>query len=129
MENKMKPFNLQEAMAGKPVQTRDGREVTQLKFFEDVNINLIVGVVAKNIWTWNMKGQSDSLSGKSKNDLFMVFEKKVVWANVYQNHDDIYLGSTFSTKAIAIESKALTKDGPTYYIKTIEITNEPWQQN
>ena len=28
----MKPFNLEEAKAGKPVQTRDGRDVEILKF-------------------------------------------------------------------------------------------------
>lgn len=120
----MKPFNLQEAMAGKPVQTRDGREVTQLKFFEDVNINLIIGVVAKNIWTWNMEGQSDSLSGESNNDLFMALEKKSIWVNVYEVMDslseefELSIGKIHGTKESAMSSKNK------YYIKTIEITNE-----
>ena len=30
----MKPFNLQEALAGKPVVTRDGRKVEQLFYFD-----------------------------------------------------------------------------------------------
>lgn len=89
----MKPFNLEEAIKGMPVITRDGREVTQLKFFEDVNLNLIVGVVSRNIWSWNIHGKLDSLRGDSDKDLFMAEEKKTIWINIWKNK----VGYIFST--------------------------------
>ena len=117
MENK---FDLQEAMAGKPVQTRDGRKVTQLKFFEDVNLNLIVGVVSKNIWSWDINGQLDSPRGDNPLDLFMAPEKKSIWVNVYDG-DILVLGH--SRNKSFDEAKLNIHEGFTY-IKTIEITNE-----
>lgn len=116
----MKPFNLEEAMAGKPVQTRDGREVSQLKFFEDVNLNFIVGVVSKNIWTWNMKGQCDALRGESDKDLFMATGKKSIWVNVYQDSNGkMWVGNYHNSKKEAENRKTDN------CLKTIEITNEP----
>jgi len=122
MENK---FNLEKAMAGKPVQTRDGRAVTQLKFFEDVNLNLIVGVVSKNIWSWDINGQLDSLRGDSDKDLFMAPEKKSVWVNVYESEDNTDEFQVYTSRLHPTKESALAHRKDYNYIKTIEITNEP----
>lgn len=53
----MKPFNLEEALNGAKVVTRDGREVTQLiKFNADEN-ETIFGVVNKEIASWMNDGR------------------------------------------------------------------------
>jgi hypothetical protein len=119
----MKPFNLDEALAGKPVLTRSGQKVSQITLIKDIDSAYpIMAVINKNIHYFNNAGSNPI---KSDYDLFMVFEKISVWVNVYQNKKDIYLGQVYLTKKMAIETKAHTQDGPTYYIKTIEITNEP----
>ena len=41
----MKPFNLNDALAGHPVVTRDNRSATQLAFFEGINNKFCVYAV------------------------------------------------------------------------------------
>lgn len=41
----MKPFNLEAALAGEPVITRDGRKVTQLRTFDTTLRRNVVGVI------------------------------------------------------------------------------------
>ena len=68
----MKPFNLQDALSGKPVQTRDGRKVTQITKF-NINPNAtysIAAVIDDCLETFRENGwfKCDSESGF---DLFM----------------------------------------------------------
>ena len=80
----MKPFDLQKALAGEPVVTRDGREVTQVTSFNAKSAFCLAAVVDGAIvnFTWNGK---HSLSSESNHDLFMVAKtvKKEGWVNVY----------------------------------------------
>jgi hypothetical protein len=78
----MKPFNLQEALAGKKVVTRDGRSVTQLVHL-DVDESFcksIVGVVDRRpeMW-WNTVPKILDDPQSSHSDLFMAGEKKSGW--------------------------------------------------
>jgi len=117
----MKPFNLEEALAGKPVITRDGRKVTQLTKLDNKNDFCIVGVVDNGIEIWNLKGEYDGFPD-SKFDLFMKTEKKSIWVNVYEYESDISFGNIFLTKTEAVSK--INKFNKDTYIKTIEITNE-----
>lgn len=79
----MKPFNLEEAKAGKPVCTRDGRKVRLLCFDAKSNNYPIVGLILSS-WgnveeckTWTDEGvyYVESVGSKEPhNDLFMAEE-------------------------------------------------------
>ena len=53
---KTKPFNLEEALNGAKVVTRDRREVTQLTKFESEAQDLIFGKIDKCIFAWRLNG-------------------------------------------------------------------------
>jgi hypothetical protein len=116
----MKPFNLEEALDGKPVVTRDSRKVTHITRIP--NNNFIVGIIedVKQIPQWALNGKFLNDHYTHPCDLFMFIEKKSVWANVYESiNDGILFLMTYSSKEEASKSKHLG-----IYIKTIEITNE-----
>lgn len=84
----MKPFNKEQALAGKPVITYDGRNVTQLKEFElpiksEDHSFTLVGFIEGNsqLSTWTAFGKhSYSIpSIISRLDLFMKTSKKTGW--------------------------------------------------
>jgi len=52
----MKLFSLEEALAGSPVCTRDGRTVTQLVKFDAVSPRPLIGVVDGTIYAWHANG-------------------------------------------------------------------------
>lgn len=85
-----KPFNLEEALAGRPVVTRDGRAVEVKRFdcrpdcWSDRNIvgalfceqsvePLILRFNSLGVWT----------NSCTQYDLFMVSVEKTVWVNLY----------------------------------------------
>lgn len=70
----MRPFNLKEALAGKPVVTRDGRAVTELHQFKGISDNRkfhIVGVLDGCITTYTLTGRHSTSGLESHCDLFM----------------------------------------------------------
>ena len=69
----MKPFSKFEAISGKPVVTRDGKKVTQLKEFEVSGPFQIVGVIEGNtgVNEWTDDGNYYSDHDESHSDLFM----------------------------------------------------------
>ena len=84
----MKPFNLKEALEGKPVVTRDGREVTQLQKFDCGTINL-AGVIDDYVHTWFEDGVY-LRKCENRDDLFMREEEVTLWVNVYKNSQSNY---------------------------------------
>jgi hypothetical protein len=92
-----KPFNLEEALAGKPVVTRGGYKVSQLTKFNGITKFSLVGVVEDgdhcgpiHPQTWQPNGRF-SYYGESGFDLFMeVEEEKQLpsgYVNVWKNED------------------------------------------
>jgi hypothetical protein len=80
----MKPFNLQEALAGKPVVARDGRDVLQLEYFSGViGFNPVVALLAGDydVKLYTKGGKYDD--SESKHDLFMRSTKKQAFINIY----------------------------------------------
>jgi len=115
----MKEFNLEEALAGKPVITRNGKEVTKLTKFDVKEGDCLFGVMDGDVNSWEIDGKVSSgvMSGF---DLFMKSEKKSIWVNVYNNGKVVWLGRSYDTK----EGALINSYGDAWYIKTIEITNE-----
>jgi hypothetical protein len=75
----MREFDLEKALAGHPVVTRSGMEVTGLHRFNDANTKMnVIGVSLGVLYQWNEKGKLLS-DGDSAYDLFMdVFKTKYI---------------------------------------------------
>lgn len=119
---KTKPFNLEEALNGAKVVTRDGDEVTQLHKYNIIKkLHCLCGVLNDEIISWTINGEYLGSDNYHSRDLFLVVEPKRFWVNLYQNDLlGIHLGKKMHpTKEDAEYWKC--KDG---YIKTIEITDE-----
>jgi hypothetical protein len=81
----MKPFNLQEALAGKPVVTRDGRKVTDIHHFPGGSNYTIAAVTDRgDLLTFASTGEFNGLNHiPNSQDLFMASDKKEGWINLY----------------------------------------------
>ena len=87
-------FDLEKALAGEKVVTRDGREVTQLHVFncgDDVEYN-VYGVVGCGVEDFSVKGKW--AHGENELDLFMAPKKLSGFVNVYkQGACDVIFGT------------------------------------
>jgi hypothetical protein len=120
----MKEFNLERALAGEPVITRDGRPVTQLTLFEIGGNFPLKGVVDRNFGTFTKTGSFHENRENHPWDLFMAPEKKFIWVNIYDyERGDVGISLSYSSYEEAV--KNISTSDYCSYIKTIEITNEP----
>lgn len=85
-ENILKPFNLKEALEGKPVITRDGKEVTQLHEFKTNGTYKIYGVTGNFVSNWDASGYYDP-TGNHPKDLFMAPTKTKYYVHVIKPRD------------------------------------------
>ena len=120
----MKPFNLEEALAGKPVVTRDGRKVTELYLFKTAGTNYSLHVcINKSLESYTQEGKFYNTDRESIHDLFM--EEPIIerWVNIYHDVKDntLWIGDIFSNYDDAIHSSRNNQ----HYIKTIKIDNKP----
>jgi hypothetical protein len=116
----MKPFNLAEAKAGKPVITRDGKKVVEIQIFNSEVDKPIIGLVGSKFYAFTKNGKSAD-DNESAIDLFMGPEKKTIWVNVHHCGNTLALGrGRYPTEAEARE-KITNKET---YIKTIKIAVE-----
>jgi hypothetical protein len=119
----MKEFNLESALAGKPVVTRNGKKVTELYLFKSAKlIQPLYGIIEgdEDVLAWTTNGIYHPTK-ETGFDLFMVEQKKSVWVNVYKGDfsDEFVLGMQHTT----LERATNNIRGNENYIKTIEITN------
>lgn len=89
----MKPFNLERALAGDPVVTRDGRKVTQLMMFDASALaKPVAGVihgVCDVVFSWTKNGYSSIYPGAPLlDDLFMASVKREGWIIVRSPDED-----------------------------------------
>jgi hypothetical protein len=97
----MKPFDLERALAGDPVVTRDGRPVEQIIRFktEVKGQHTLYGVIDGYVCNWMLDG-CRVIGMESSFDLFMASVKRGGWINIYPTNisqpgrlaasDDIY---------------------------------------
>jgi len=82
----MKEFNLQAALAGEPVVTRDGRKITDLHYFKDVKTKFSLVVHIENnssVDHYTIKGTWTEDFENQELDLFMFEPEK--WINIYHS--------------------------------------------
>lgn len=119
---KMKPFDLEAAKAGKPVCTRDGRKA-RIICFDAKCIKPIVALIqgsdnSEQIEYYTENGVfSNGGTGKNR-DLMILLEKKEGWVNIYGEEKERYCSNViYSSKEEALNiSKQLEE-----HITTIKI--------
>lgn len=132
---KMKPFDLEAAKAGKPVCTRDGRKARilcyDLKGVEEYPIVAAIEThdyLAESISAYDRNGRFDH-DKENNNDLMILLEKKEGWINIYNRNtistskENCYIMtgvSVFKTKESAMSAISY-KDKDKEYIDTIKI--------
>ena len=118
----MEPFNLERALAGEPVVTRDGREVTEIHFFETCTKGYaVIAIIEGDKFGFTNNGYYLDNSTEHRLDLFM--KPKVVegWFNVHVNNNGIVvIGISYPSEEVAKANIVELSS----YIKTIKITNE-----
>lgn len=120
----MKPFNLEEAKAGKPVCDRMGYDVRIIcDNKKDPYGYFIVALHLTDkdneLMISHKRDGKMTDSGTSPYDLFMKSEKKEGWVNVYKDSNKTYKNSILihSSKEDAIKERYLIDD----YIATVKI--------
>lgn len=86
----MKPFNLEEAIAGKPVVTTEGAAVIIAGYNANAQKNhQVVGWVDGNSYSWNEYGYLYSNNSPCEYDLHMKTEVKTIkgWMNIYYDEN------------------------------------------
>ena len=124
----LRPFNLEEAKAGKPVCTMDGRKARIIcfdrrLFYKNVSYPILALVECSDgeddVCAYNEKGKVlIKVGAEYKEDLMMLPEKKEGWVNVYQGRklDADYL---YPSKEDAVEN--IFQPMKDKYIDTIKI--------
>ena len=119
----MKPFDLEKALAGEPVVTRDGRPVTQVTKFDAPNDpNPVVAVIDGDTQSFTLTGAYFGQGKENEYDLFMATKtvKKEGWVNLYRSFDGectIAANSIYSSKTEALHRPQFAKK----YIATVKI--------
>lgn len=127
-ERKMKPFDLERALAGDPVITRDGRKVLDFYLFKGLGKDFRpLAYVIEGDHQLCYAQEDGFLCTEitpTSHDLVMAPKIKTYWMNLYRgfgnNNEDCLLGRTFETKEIAIDS--IVNDGT--FVKTISFEIE-----
>ena len=99
-----KPFDLEQAVAGKPVVTRGGTRVDRVVSFVGVLTSTEFSVMfcaEGAIYSCKADGKMYYGHGDGPRDLFMDVEEKVIWINVYLGSDGSPHSCAYSTKAAA----------------------------
>ena len=119
---KMKPFDLEAAKAGKPVCTRDGRKA-RIICFDAKCIKPIVALIqgsdnSEQIEYYTENGVfSNGGTGKNR-DLMILLEKKEGWVNIYGEEKGRYCSNViYSSKEEALNISKQLKE----HITTIKI--------
>jgi len=120
----MRPFNLEEAIQGKPLVTRDGRKILDFHYFKSISKSSRYPVKAildgtSVLLEFTLDGKYVHTSEENPNDLFMYEEPKTYYVNIYREKDRRpYMGTCYESfedvKKMAEEP--INKN----YIKTIE---------
>lgn len=122
-EKKLRPFNLEDAKAGKPVCTRDGRKARIICFDKKAGRPIVVLVEGGDgngeyVIFCDDGGYYNCKEMPDGSDLMMIPEKKEGWVNVYQGGklDADYI---YPTKEDAVEN--IFQPMKDKYIDTIKI--------
>lgn len=103
-----KPFNLKEALAGKPFGTKDGRKAIQYIYWGKGEFKFGLNVLTENSASIDFyTSQGICFDKGENNNLVMFCETKKGWVNLYKNKDgDIFFGSIIYPTADKARSEA-----------------------
>src|SRR5271165_532339 len=102
-----KPFNLNEALAGAKVVTRNGKPVTEFKLFslvDDSETQPLRVVVGGYIEAYTAEGKYYASATESEYDLFMEVKTATKWINVYKT----WVSGPFESKSAALTAISAT---------------------
>ena len=117
----MTPFNLEKALAGSPVVTRNGLEVTELKLFKDcITRTPLVGCVLGYLHQYTIDGVYSLDGSQNPLDLFMASVKKKFYVNRYSG---VIGAKTYNTLEAA-QNAAKEQGSYAFYIETLEFEYE-----
>ena len=126
----LKPFNLEEAKAGKPVYTRDGRKVRIICFDAKCDNRSIIALIEdgkdEEVHKFHKDGRLFRLD-ESPKDLMMLPEKKEGWVNVYRDCDGVNItkdDNIYSSKEAAMASAQIIDGNGNSYVATTKINWE-----
>jgi hypothetical protein len=122
----MKPFNLEAAKAGKPIQQRNGVMVRYIAHVPDAQIHSRVVVMSENhklVSHRQEDGKYNSAGLVGDFDLFMAPTKKTYWANVYRSNGFTFITNLYS-EAIDAANEAGKMDKSCVLVKTISVEVE-----
>jgi hypothetical protein len=116
----MKPFNLNKALLGEPVVTRDGDKVTEIHNFSTRHGEMTVfAIIEGGFLTFNKNGKHYSEISDSDFDLFMA--EPETWINVYYSkiQDKIWNSVKYNSERQAKENIVTTNSS---YLTTVKIS-------
>jgi tellurite resistance-related uncharacterized protein len=117
----MKPFNLQKALAGEPVVTRDGNKVTEIHNFSTRHGEMTVFAIIEGCFlTFNNNGKHYSSEFVDSNfDLFMA--EPEAWINIYYSkvQEKIWNSVKYNSEEEAKENIVTTNSS---YLTTVQIS-------
>lgn len=119
----LKPFNLKEALAGKPVVTRKGKKVTHIS---DIGSNIqhpVSYVTEKHSASspYHVNRSGGFLSCDTEYDLFMAKEKVTRYVNLFKSFSgNVITGSRVYKSEVEARGAAVLKN----YITTVPVTYE-----
>jgi hypothetical protein len=128
----LKPFDLQQALAGAKMVTRGGKEVTQIvQFKEPKSIYVLAALVDGIIETFTIDGYFKGCNDWSDKDVFLLPCTVTRWVNVYRGSIDgqfYTAGGLHISKEVAESYIEHTTQATIYtranYIATVPITFE-----
>jgi hypothetical protein len=119
MQKKLKPFDLEAALNGAAVVTRDGEKVTEVVILKNkYHGKNVFALINSTLYWFNQDGRIYE-AVECSNDLFMKPQQVTKWVNIYSTKSG-YLtcgGGLFDTKEEALEGLGGSID-------TIQITFE-----
>ena len=105
MEKKLKPFDLEAALNGAAVVTREGKEVTEVIVLKNkYHGKNVLALINDTLYSFNQDGRINE-AVEYPNDLFMKPQQLTKWVNIYSTKSG-YLtcgGGLFDTKEEALE--------------------------
>lgn len=125
----MKPFNLERAVAGDPLMTRDGRKVIDFHYFEKNSMKHPFYFHCENEEYFL---QAADIHGKiffereSPYDLFMAPKVHTYWISIFKNeYGKLFASPELFSSEIIAKGCSLCPS-PLEFIKTISVEIEEW---
>jgi hypothetical protein len=124
----MKPFNLQEALAGKPVVTRNGSAVKQFAYFPEGEDYTVAALADSELHTYTSEGKYVDNGLEYGYDLFMASAKKTGWVNIYRVNITAWPSLKLPNGNVIHPSKAIADEQQDTTKERIAVVELTWEE-